>query len=114
MPSISGGGARAPVVAPGGEVSPGRLLEMDGAAGLQLGSQHLMGSGLTLVAGLLVLGMLDWVCRKWDLERELMMTRDELQEELARQEQPEIISRKRRGFARRLVATIAHGGGGVE
>jgi flagellar biosynthesis protein FlhB len=58
--------------------------------------------------------MLDWFRRKWELERELMMTREELQEELARQEVPEIISRKRRGFARRLVAAIAPGGGGVE
>ncbi|MFP6738728.1 MAG: EscU/YscU/HrcU family type III secretion system export apparatus switch protein [Planctomycetota bacterium] len=112
-----GGGlywAVSPLVARGGDVSPGRLLELNGTAGMYIGSQYLLGSGLTLVTGLIVLGMLDWFRRKWELERELMMTREELQEELARQEVPEIISRKRRGFARRLVAAIAPGGGGVE
>ena len=34
--------------------------------------------------------------------------------EMIDREQPEIISRKRRGFARRLVGAIAPGGGGVE
>ena len=106
--------AVSPMFVPGGEVSPGRLLELKGTAGFSAGSEYLLGSGLTLTSGLIVLGVFDWCRRKWDLERELMMTREELQEELARQEPPEIISRKRRGFARRLVGAIAPGGGGVE
>tara|TARA_B100001013_G_scaffold340277_1_gene263287 strand:+ start:473 stop:1279 length:807 start_codon:yes stop_codon:yes gene_type:complete len=106
--------AVSPLVVQGGGLSSARLLELEGVAGLHLGWQHLLGSGLTLTSGLIVLGMLDWFRRKWELEQELMMTKEELQEELARQAPPEIINRKRRGFSRRLVATIAPGGGGVE
>ncbi|MEE3181646.1 MAG: EscU/YscU/HrcU family type III secretion system export apparatus switch protein [Planctomycetota bacterium] len=106
--------AVSPLLVQGGAVSPGRLLELNGTAGLHLGWQHLLGSGLTLIIGLIVLGMFDWFRRKWELEQELMMTKEELQEELARQQPPEIISRKRRGFSRRLVTATDPGRGGVE
>ncbi|MCJ8300748.1 MAG: acetolactate synthase small subunit, partial [Pseudomonadales bacterium] len=41
------------------------------------------------------------------IERELMMTKEELKEELARQETPEIIRRKRRGQPRPAVVRAA-------
>ena len=112
-----GGGlywAVSPLVAAGGMVSPARLMDPGAAAGLHLGAQHLMNSGLALVIGLIVLGMLDWLHRKWQLERELMMTKEELQEELSRQAPPEIVNRKRRRLARRMAASMASGRGGVE
>lgn len=106
--------AVSPLVARGGIVNSDKLMESGGTAGLHLGLQHLMSSGLVLVIGLIALGMLDWFRRKWELEKELMMTKEELREELSRQEPSEIINRKRREFARRLVADIAPGRGGVE
>ena len=82
--------------------------------GLSLGSQHLLSVGATLAMGLIVLGVFDWSCRRWRLERELMMTREELREELARQETPENVRRKQRGLARRLLSPAARIRGGVE
>ena len=94
--------------------SPQILMSSPGVAGVRLGSEYLLSSAAVLVAGLIALGALDWFYRWWRLERELMMTKEELKEELARQETPEIIRRKRRGLAKRLVAAAAAGRGGVE
>jgi flagellar biosynthetic protein FlhB len=106
--------AIAPLLDGRGIASPQNLVGAQGTAGVRLGSEYLIGSATVLVSGLIVLGALDWFYRWWRLERELMMTKEELKEELARQETPEIIRRKQRGLARRLVTAVAGGGGGVE
>ncbi len=106
--------AAAPLLAGRGAVSPQILMSSPGVVGMRLGSEYLLSSAAVLVAGLIALGALDWFYRWWRLERELMMTKEELKEELARQETPEIIRQKRRGLAKRLVAAAAAGRGGVE
>ena len=106
--------AVAPWVAGGGAVRPKRRMIGAGVAGVRLGSEYLLSPAAVLVAGLVALGELDWFYRWWRLERELMMTKEELKEELARQETPEIIRRKRRGLAKRPVTAAAAGRGGVE
>ena len=103
-----------PLLAGRDAVSPQTLMSSSGVAGVRLGSEYLLSSAAVLVAGLIALGALDWFYRWWRLERELMMTKEELKEELARQETPEIIRRKRRGLAKRLVTAAAAGRGGVE
>ena len=106
--------AVSPLLVAGGSVSAQNLMGAPGLTGLSLGSQHLLSVGATLAMGLIVLGVFDWSCRRWRLERELMMTREELREELARQETPENVRRKQRGLARRLLSPAARIRGGVE
>ena len=106
--------AVAPLLAGRDAVSPQTLMGSPGVAGVRLGSEYLLSSAAVLVVGLIALGALDWFYRWWRLERELMMTKEELKEELARQETPEVIGRKRRGLAKRLVTAAAAGRGGVE
>ena len=103
-----------PLLAAGGSVSAQNLMGAPGLTGLHLSSHHLQSVGATLAVGLIVLGAFDWFYRLWRLERELMMTREELQEELSRQEIPDSIRRKRRGLARRLVSPAAQIPGGAE
>ncbi len=106
--------AVSPLLVAGGSVSAQNLMGAPGLTGLSLGAQHLLSVGAILSMGLIVLGVFDWSCRRWRLERELMMTREELREELARQETPENVRRKQRGLARRLLSPAARIRGGVE
>lgn len=97
-----------------GSVSAQNLMNAPGISGVGLGASYLFSTGAVLVTGLIALGILDWFYRWWCLERDLMMTREELKEELARQETPDIIRRKRRSLGRRRVAPVASGVGGVK
>ena len=111
LPRIGSNDPAVPAEAASPAPSP-RVRQRDN--GLSPTERRPLSVGAILSMGLIVLGVFDWSCRRWRFERELMMTREELREELARQETPENVRRKQRGFARRLLSPSARIRGGVE
>jgi flagellar biosynthetic protein FlhB len=85
-----------------GAVSIEILLTQNAAGAAWLGLDHLGDVAVMAASGLVVLGLADWLFQKWRHEDDLMMTREELLEEMSEQEPSAQTRQHRRSVARRL------------
>ncbi len=86
----------------GGSVSVEVLLTQRAAGAAWLGFEHLADVAVMATSGLVVLGLADWLFQRWRHESDLMMTREELLEEMSDQELSAQARQHRRSIARRI------------
>jgi len=79
------------------------LPEMPVSAALSAVGAILFRAGLELVIILLALGILDYLFQRWQYEKDLRMTKQEIREEMKRMEGDPTIRARRRAMMRRMV-----------
>ena len=82
--------------------SPARIFELTTVQVARTSFDVLCGAAVMTCLGLVVLGAADWALQRWLLERDLMMTRQEVLEELSQQQAPPHTRQARSRLARRF------------
>lgn len=104
--AVLGAGIRwglAPLVRGEGELSLSALGGAGLAGAAARGARHLSTVGLWMAGGLLALALLDWAHERWQLERDLRMSRREILEEQQEQEPDARLRRSQMRLARKLL-----------
>ena len=79
------------------------LADMPLSAALSAVGAILFRAGLELIILLLVLGIVDYLFQRWQHERDLRMTKEEIREEMKRMEGDPTIRARRRAIMRRMI-----------
>jgi flagellar biosynthetic protein FlhB len=104
----------APLFSSSSDVSAESLLSRPFPATAAAGLDHVLRVFTWAAAGLVALGLLDWLFQRVELERDLRMTRQEAIDELKDQEGDPRLKGRRRGFGKRLRAGPSRQAGGGE
>lgn len=93
----------APLLQRLGPLSPAELMTTPLPVAAERGVDHVLEVGIYAALALVALGVLDWLFQRWQLERDLRMTRREVEEEIERQEGDGRIKGRRRVLWRRVL-----------
>jgi flagellar biosynthetic protein FlhB len=92
-----------PLVAEAGSLSPAALMTTSLPASLARGVDHILDVGTAAASALVLLGVLEWIFQRWQLERDLRMTHREVLEEQEREEGDRQIKGRRRALSRNIL-----------